>query len=86
MENVYFFEATAKNEVEEAIGTQEFRNIRIKKMDCKELGSERVGYFLYLRGRTEFLDRAEEILKNIGIEKLRGDEMTVVLREFRKET
>ena len=83
---MYFFEATAKNEVEEAIGTQEFRNIRIKKMDCKELGSERVGYFLYLRGRTEFLDRAEELLKNIGVEKLRGDEMTVVLREFRKET
>jgi hypothetical protein len=86
MENVYFFEITAKNEVEEAIKTQAFRNIRIKKMDCKELGSDRVGYFLYLRGRTEFLDRAEEILKNIGIEKLRGDERTVVLSELRKET
>jgi hypothetical protein len=86
MENVYFFEITAKNEVEEAIKTQAFRNIRIKKMDCKELGSDRVGYFLYLRGRTEFLDRAEEILKNIGIEKLRGDERTLVLSELRKET
>lgn len=83
MENVYFFEDLLKKEVEQVIESREFRNIRIKIMDYKELGMQRMGHFLYLRGRTEFLDRAEEILKKMGIEKLRGDDRSIVIREIR---
>lgn len=82
MENVYFFEEPSNMEVEKALSSQEFRNLRKKMMDCRELGSDRKGYFLYLRGRSEFLDRAEGILRNLGVEKLMGDEQKRIIKEF----
>lgn len=82
MENIYFFEETIKKDVEQAIRSRDFKNLRIKMIDCKQLASQRTGYFIYLRGRSEFLDRAENILKNLAVEKLMGDEWKAAVTEF----
>ncbi len=46
--------------------------------ECNLLGSERKGYFLYIRARSEAIDRVEERLKEFGVAKILGEEKKAV--------
>jgi len=79
MESVYFYEADVGEEINEIL-EREFKNISYTMRECELLGSDRRGYFLYLRARSEAIDRVERRLKEFGIMKILGAEKKAVCR------
>ncbi len=83
MESVYFFEDDVKKDVEKALEDDFFKRIGYTVRECcKLLGTERKGYFLYIKANSEQIDRAEEMLEGCGIEKLMGEEKKIVTEAF----
>ncbi len=88
MENVYFYDDRISKEVKKILESEEddfFKRIGFTVRECKLLGSERKGYFLYLKANSEDLDRAEKKLDGIGLEKLLGEEKKIVTAAFTAE-
>ncbi len=83
MEAVYFFEDDVKKDVEKALEDDFFKRIGYTVRECcLLLGTERKGYFLYIKSNSENLDRAEEKLEGLGLEKLMGEEKKIVTAAF----
>ena len=85
MENVYFYEDKVSNDVKKILESEEddfFKRLGFTVRECKLLGSERKGYFLYLKANSEQLDRAEKKLEGLGLEKLIGEEKKLVTAAF----
>ncbi len=85
MENVYFYEDKVSKEVKKILESEDddfFKRIGFTMRECKLLGSERKGYFLYLKSNSEELDRAEKKLDGLGLEKLMGEEKKLVTAAF----
>jgi len=82
MESVYFYEDKVSKDVSKVLEDDFFKRIGYTVRECRLLGSERKGYFLYIKSNSENLDRAEEMLKGLGLEKLTGEEKQIVTRAF----
>ncbi len=85
MENVYFYEDKVSKDVKKLLESEEddfFKRIGFTVRECRLLGSERKGYFLYLKANSEELDRAEKKLDGLGLEKLTGEEKKLVTAAF----
>jgi hypothetical protein len=85
MENVYFYEDKVSKDVKKILESEEddfFKRIGFTVRECDLLGSDRKGYFLYLKANSEKLDRAEEKLEGLGIQKLTGEEQKLITRAF----
>ena len=85
MENVYFYEDKVSKDVKKMLESEEddfFKRLGFTVRECKLLGSERKGYFLYLKANSEQLDRAEKKLEGMGLEKLIGEEKKLVTAAF----
>ncbi len=85
MENVYFYEDKVSKDVKKILESEEddfFKRLGFTVRECKLLGSERKGYFLYLKANSENLDRAEKKLEGLGLEKLIGEEKKIVTAAF----
>ncbi len=85
MENVYYYEDKVSNEVKKILESEEddfFKRIGFTVRECSLLGSDRKGYFLYLKANSEELDRAEKKLDGLGLQKLTGEEKKIVTAAF----
>ncbi|GFO98056.1 hypothetical protein ig2599ANME_2271 [groundwater metagenome] len=85
MENVYFYEDKVSKDVKKILESEEddfFKRIGFTVRECNLLGSDRKGYFLYLKANSEELDRAEKKLDGMGLEKLTGEEKKIVTAAF----
>ncbi len=85
MENVYFFEDKVAKDVKKILESEEddfFKRMGFTVRECKLLGSERKGHFLYLKANSEELDRAEKKLDGLGLKKLTGEEKKVITKAF----
>lgn len=85
MESVYFYEDRVSKDVAKILEDDFFKRVGYTVRECKLMGSERKGYFLYIKSNSENLDRAEEKLKDLGLEKLMGSEKQIVTRAFIEE-
>ncbi len=79
MESVYFYEEDVGREINEIL-ERDFRKVPYSMKTCGLLGSERRGYFLYIRARSEPTDRVDKRLKEFGIKKIIGEEKKAVAR------
>lgn len=84
MESVYFYEEDAGKEINKILQT-DFKKVPYAVKECELLGSKRKGYFLYIRSRSELIDRAEERLKESGVMKILGEEKKAVCRAIIKD-
>lgn len=82
MESVYFYEDKVSKDMATALEDDFFKRIGYTVRECKLLGSERKGYFLYIKANSEETDRAEEKFEGIGVEKLTGEEKKIVTAAF----
>ncbi|MGB8218015.1 MAG: hypothetical protein WCE94_12010 [Candidatus Methanoperedens sp.] len=83
MESVYFYEDKVSKDMATVLEDDFFKRIGYTVRECcKLLGSERKGYFLYIKANSEDTDRAEEKFEGIGIEKLIGEEKKIVTEAF----
>ncbi len=85
MENVYFYEDKVAKDVKKILESEEddfFKRIGFTVRECSLLGSDRKGFFLYLKANSEELDRAEKKLDGLGLKKLAGEEKKVITKAF----
>lgn len=82
MESVYFYEDKVSKDMATVLEDDFFKRIGYTVRECKLLGSERKGYFLYIKANSEDIDRAEEKFEGIGVEKLTGEEKKIVTAYF----
>lgn len=82
MESVYFYEDKVSKDMATVLEDDFFKRIGYTVRECKLLGSERKGYFLYIKANSEDIDRAEEKFEGIGVEKLIGQEKKIVTAAF----
>ncbi len=85
MENVYFYEDKVSKDVKKILESEDddfFKRIGFTVRECKLLGFERKGYFVYLKANSEELDLAEKKLDGLGLEKLAGEEKKLVTAAF----
>ncbi|MCZ7382233.1 MAG: hypothetical protein O8C64_11775 [Candidatus Methanoperedens sp.] len=82
MESVYFYEDKVSKEMATVLEDDFFKRIGYTVRECKLLGSERKGYFLYIKANSEDIDRAEEKFEGVGLEKLIGEEKKIVTAAF----
>lgn len=88
MENVYFYEDKVSKDVKKILESEEddfFRRIGFIVRECRLLGSERRGYFLYLKADPDQIEQAEEKLKGLEFEKLAGEEKSIITGAFNAE-
>ncbi len=88
MENVYFYDDKVSKDVKKILESEDddfFKRIGFTVRECNLLGSERKGYFLYLKANSEDLDRAEKKLDGMGLEKLSGEEKKIITDAFVSE-
>lgn len=79
MESVYFYEEDVGKEINKIV-QQEFKKIPCVIKDCLLLGSSNKGYLLYVRSRSEAIDRVEKCLEEFGIAKIIGEEKKAVCK------
>jgi hypothetical protein len=85
MENIYYYDDKVSKDVKKKLESEEddfFKRIGFTVRECNLLGSERKGYFLYLKANSEELDRAEKKLEGLGLQKLTGEEKKIVTAAF----
>lgn len=82
MESVYFYEDKVSKDMATVLENDIFKRIGYTVRECKLLGSERKGYFLYIKANSEDIDRAEEKFEGVGLEKLIGEEKKIVTAAF----
>lgn len=83
MEAVYFYEDSVSKNVLKVLEDDFFKRIGYTVRECcKLLGSERKGYFLYVKANSEDIDRAEKMFEGLGLEKLSGEEKKLVSAAF----
>ncbi len=85
MEAVYFYNDKVGKDVAKLLKEDNFKHIGYAIRECKLLGSEREGYFLYLVANSEEIDRIEKKLEGLGLEKLMGSEKKAVADNLAKE-
>ncbi len=78
MESVYFYEDKVSKDVAKVLDDDFFKRLGYIVRECQLLGSERKGYFLYIKANSEDIDRAEKKFEGLGLEKLLGAEKKVV--------
>lgn len=79
MESVYFYEEDVGKEINRILD-RDFRKVPHVIKECGLLGSRRRGCFLYVRARSEAIDRIEARLKQFGVLKILGEEKKAVCR------
>jgi len=82
MESVYFYEDKVSKDMATVLEDDFFKRIGYTVRECRLLGSERKGYFLYIKANSEDIDRAEEKFEGIGLEKLISEEKKLVTSAF----
>ncbi|CAG0970410.1 hypothetical protein METP2_01357 [Methanosarcinales archaeon] len=82
MESVYFYEEDVSKDVSKILEDDFFKRLGYTVRECSLLGSERKGYFLYIKANSEDIDRAEKKFEGIGLKKLIGEELKIVTAAF----
>lgn len=82
MESVYFYEDIVSKEISKILEDDFFKRIGFTVRECNLLGSERKGYFLYVKANSEDIDRAEKKFEGVGLLKLIGEEKKKVTEAF----
>jgi hypothetical protein len=82
MESVYFYEDVASKDISKILEDDFFKRIGFTVRECNLLGSQRKGYFLYIKANSEEIELAEKKFDGVGLTKLVGEENKIVTEAF----
>jgi hypothetical protein len=85
MESVYYYEDAKTKDVLALLDDDFFKRLGYTVRECKLMGSQRKGSFLYIKGSPEDIDRAEKMSEALKLLKLTGEENTVITAAFVSE-
>jgi len=82
MESVYYYEDAKNKDVLSLLDDDFFKRIGYTVRECKLMGSQRKGSFLYIKGSLEDIDRAENMFAGLKLLKLAGEENKIITAAF----
>lgn len=82
MESVYFYEDAVSKDISKILEDDFFKRIGFTVRECNLLGSQRKGYFLYIKANPEDIELAEKKFEGAGLTKLVGEEKKIVTEAF----
>lgn len=85
MEEVYFYSEEKSKKVNKLLEDDYFKRLGYIVRECKLLGSDRKGYFLYIKAESGAIERAEEMLKEVEVEKILGEEKERIVKAILEE-
>lgn len=85
MEIVYFYEKKVEKDVLNILKSEEFMRISqvIRESDVSHEGKK--GYILYVKASQEEADSLAQKFKDIGVERITGEEEKTIIDTFRTE-
>jgi hypothetical protein len=85
MEIVYFYGKKAEKDVLDILKNEEFMRISrvIREYDMPNGGKE--GYMLYVNASQEEVDSMAKKFKDIGVERITGEEEKTIINTFKEE-
>ncbi len=85
LEILYFYDYDAKNDVEKALQEDLIKRADYTVRECKLLGSDREGYFLYLRGTPEMMKEVDTLFADLPLEKVPEKEARDIIEKIKAE-
>ena len=85
MESVYYYEDAKNKDVLTLLDDDFFKRIGYTVRECKLMGSQRKGSFLYIKASPEDIDRAEKMSESLKLLKLTGEENKIITAAFVSE-
>ncbi len=85
LEILYFYNTDAKKDVEKALQEDLIKRADYTVRECKLLGSDREGYFLYLRGTPEMMKEMDKLLADLPLEKVPEKEARNIIEKIKAE-
>lgn len=82
MESVYYYEDTKNKDVLNILEDDFFKRIGYTVRECKLMGSQRKGSFLYIKGSSEDIEKAEKMFDALKLSKLTGEENKIITDAF----
>lgn len=85
MEVVYFYEKKAEKDVLNILKDEEFMRISHIIRESDALHDGKKGYILYVKASQEEADSMAQKFKDIGIERITGEEENAIIDTFKAE-
>lgn len=85
MEIVYFYDKKMEKDFTKILKSDEFMRIDYFVRECNVLHSERNGCIVYIRASSDEIKSIEQKFKDLGAEKVTGDEERTVISTFKAE-
>ena len=82
MESVYYYEDAKNKDVLTLLDDDFFKRMGYTVRECKLMGSQRKGSFLYIKASPEDIDRAEKMSESLKLLKLTGEENKIITAAF----
>ena len=86
MELVYFYDFEDHKVMKKMMDEDFFKRLGPTVRDCKSMGFDREGYFVYIKAREDLAEEAKKRLLESPVELLVGDEADKVVRVFWEES
>lgn len=86
MELVYFYDFEGHKVMTKMMDEDFFKRLGPTVRDCKSMGFDKEGYFIYIKARGDLAEEAKKMFLESSVELLIGDEADHVARAFREES
>jgi len=85
LETLYFYDYDAKKDAEEVLQEDLIKRADYTVRECKLLGSDREGYFLYIRGTPEMMKEVNKLFADIPLEKVPEKEAKDIIEKIKAD-
>jgi hypothetical protein len=86
MELVYFYDFEGHKVMKKMMDEDFFKRLGPTVRDCRSMGFDKEGYFIYIKARDDLAEEAKKRLMESPVELLTGDEADQVVRAFQEES
>lgn len=85
LDTLYFYDYDTKKDVERILREDMLKRLGYTVRECRLMGSEREGYYLFIKSAPEMIKKVDELLEGVNIEKVAGKEAEEVIEKIRAE-
>ncbi len=85
MNTLYFYDYDTKKDVERILRDDMLKQLGYTVRECRLMDSEREGYYLSIKSAPEMIEKVDELLEGMNIEKVAGKEAEEVIKKIEAE-
>jgi hypothetical protein len=85
LNTLYFYDYETKKDVDKILKEDLFKRLGYTIRECKLMGPEREGYYLYIKSAPEMIKKVDEAFEGTKIEKVTGKEAEDVIEKIKAD-